>query len=54
MHQHSEKIEPKKLAITIIITLLFFGYVLYWRKNNPPKNEVKNATSTEIQVEEKE
>ncbi len=51
MHNHSEKIEPKKLAITIIFATLLFGYAYITRDNrNDAKKTVQepSATSTLI------
>lgn len=49
MHNHSEKIEPKKLAITIVFAILLFGYA-YITRNERAKDTGKNppATSTSI------
>jgi len=49
MHNHSEKIEPKKLIITIIFAILLFGYA-YMTRNERVKNSEENplATSTEV------
>lgn len=50
MHQHSDKIQPKKLLVTIILTVLFLGYAWYVRTNNPSeKTETSNIASTTLQ-----
>ncbi|MEQ1499876.1 MAG: hypothetical protein ABL917_00700 [Parcubacteria group bacterium] len=52
MHNHSEKIEPKKLIILIIVTILFFGYAYMIRSKGPDSSkEDATATSTSINNE---
>ena len=51
MHDHSEKIEPKKLAITIIMAILLLGYAYMTRDdrtNNKKTNQELSTTSTLI------
>ena len=51
MHDHSEKIEPKKLAITIILAILLFVFAYITRDDkvdNKKANQEPSATSTLI------
>ena len=49
MHDHSEKIEPKKLAITIILAILLLGYAYMTRNDRVEKvKQESSATSTSI------
>ena len=51
MHNHSEKIEPKKVAITVALLILFLGYAYITRNERGDANKVKqesSATSTSI------
>lgn len=48
MHNHSEKIQPKKLAITVVLAILLLGYAYMTRTNrgyDASKQELV-ATST--------
>lgn len=50
MHQHSDKIQPKRLSVTIILTILFLVYAWYVRTNNlPEKAETNDIASTTLQ-----
>ena len=49
MHDHSEKIEPKKLAITIILAILLLGYAYMTRTDRADQVEQSSpATITPI------
>jgi hypothetical protein len=43
MHNHSEKIEPKKLLITIILAILLFGYAYVTRGERNKNSENENT-----------
>lgn len=43
MHEHSDKIQPKKLIITILLTILLFLFAYLLRKNDEvPNKELDN------------
>jgi hypothetical protein len=51
MHQHSDKIQPKKVAITMVLLILLLGYAYITRnERNGGKKDVQepSATSTLI------
>ncbi len=50
MHNHSEKIEPKKLAITIILAILLFSYAYMTRKGRIDSNIEQNSSATSTVV----
>lgn len=55
MHEHSDKIQPKKLIVTIILAVLLLGYAWYNRKHDPSwKAEVNNTASTTVNMTEVE
>lgn len=52
MHEHSDKIEPKKLTITIILAIILFGFGWYVTKNkkenSQKKIEINKTASTTL------
>ncbi len=49
MHNHSEKIQPKKLAITILLAILLLGYAYMTRtKGYDASKQELVATTTLI------
>lgn len=49
MHEHSDKIQPKKLMVTIFFTILLIVFAFILRKNNTrveKPNIPMEATST--------
>lgn len=52
MHEHSEKIQPKKLIVLIIFTILFLGYAYMNRtKGYDASKWEATATSTPVTKE---
>lgn len=41
MHEHSEKIQPKKLIVTIILAILLFVFAYIYRTDKAPDPEKK-------------
>lgn len=57
MHEHSDKIQPKKLIVTVILTILLVGFGWYIRKDdkdNAPKavdlNETASTTIKDLKI----
>ena len=49
MHDHSDKIQPKKVAITIVLAILLLGYAYMTRDDKAEKIKQESpATSTSI------
>ena len=40
MHNHSDKIQPKKVAITVVLAILLFGFGWYFTKDKEVTREV--------------
>ncbi len=56
MHQHSDKIEPKKAAITVVLFALFlvFGWYMSKAKENNQKTEDKTVSGQAYTAELKQ
>ncbi|MFZ2253036.1 MAG: hypothetical protein WAW13_02540 [Minisyncoccia bacterium] len=47
MHNHSDKIEPKKVAITVVLLILLIGYAYITRNDrNSTKKAVQESPAT--------
>lgn len=47
MHNHSDKIEPKKVAITVVLLILLLGYAYITRNDrNGTKKAVQEPPTT--------
>ena len=47
MHNHSEKIEPKKVAVTVVLLILLLGYAYMTRNDrNGTKEAVQEPPAT--------
>ena len=51
MHEHSDKIQPKKLIITIFLTILLFLFAYLLRKNSDAPNKELNNPVDESEVQ---
>ncbi len=48
MHNHSEKIQPKKVAITIVLLILLLGYAYMTRNDRAEKIKQESPATTTI------
>ncbi len=47
MHNHSDKVEPKKVAITVVLFILLIGYAYITRNDrNGTKKAVQEPSAT--------
>ncbi len=47
MHNHSDKVEPKKVAITVVLLILLLGYAYATRNDrNSTKKAVQESPAT--------
>lgn len=50
MHNHSEKIEPKKVAVTVILLILLLVFGWYFSKDRNRDAEKVEQTNTSAQI----
>ena len=57
MHEHSDKIQPKKLIVTVILTILLVGFGWYIRRDDEDNatkavdlNETASTTIKDLKI----
>lgn len=54
MHEHSDKVQPKKLVVTVVLAIALFGYAWYSRSSQqsptPQSNQIETNTTAASDV----
>lgn len=51
MHQHSDKIEPKKVAVTVVLLVLLLAFGWYFSKDRNKDTEKVDQTTVSTQID---
>lgn len=50
MHQHSDKIEPKKVAVTVVLLILLLAFGWYFSKDKNKDTKKVDQINTSAQI----
>ncbi len=50
MHQHSDKIEPRKVAVTVVLLILLLIFGWYFSKDRKKDTQEVDQTTTSAQI----